>query len=83
MDGRDMWMIQRRENLSFALEAGETIDTSRDRIPQDLQRNIATELGVTRPIDLAHAAAADQRQDFVRAEASARGESHEGKGRRL
>ncbi len=43
---------------------------------QDLQRDIAIELGVARAIDLAHAPFAEQGHDFVRADASAGGERH-------
>ena len=47
---------------------------------QDLQRDVAVQLRVVRPIHLAHPAAAEWRDDFVRADARARGKKHEALG---
>jgi len=44
----------------------------RERVGQDLQRNIATELCISRAIDLAHAALPEERHDFIGAEAGTR-----------
>ena len=67
----DVRMIQRRERLRFALEARQAIGIVRERIGQNLDRDLATERRVRRAIDLAHPAFADRRDDFVDAEAGA------------
>jgi hypothetical protein len=69
-------MIQRREDLGFAPEAREPFDVVRELLGQNLQGNVAIELGVLRPIHFTHAAAAKQREDVVRAEAGTAGERH-------
>ena len=68
-------MVQRGEDLRFALEAGEPIGIGREHVRQDLDRDIAPELRIARAIDLAHAAGPDQGGDFIRAEAGAGRES--------
>ncbi len=76
VDVRDVRMIQRGEGLRFALEAREPVGVARERLGQDLDRDVAIELRVARPIDLAHAAFADLRGDFVDAETGAGSEGH-------
>ena len=68
---RDVRMIQRGERLRFAREPGQPIGIARERVGQDLDRDVAIQLGVARAIHLAHAAFADRRGDFVDAEAGA------------
>jgi flagellar biosynthesis regulator FlbT len=72
-----MRLIQRREDLRFPLEPGETIVIAGKKIRQDFDRDVALELGVAGAIDLAHATRAQGAQDFVRSESSASGERHE------
>ena len=76
VDRPDVRMIQRREHLRFALEAGEAIGIARERVRQDLQRDLAIQLRVARAIDLAHAAGAKRGQDLIRAEARSGGQRH-------
>ena len=64
-------MIQRGEDLRFALEAGEAIGIAGEGIRQNLERDVAIQLRIARAIHLAHAAGAKGREDFVRAEAGA------------
>ena len=64
-------MIERGEDFGFALEAREAVGIVRERVGQDLDRDVALQPRVARAIHLAHAAGAEQRVDFVRAEASA------------
>ncbi len=71
VDRRDMGMVQRREDLGFALEPGESIGVVGDGREQDLDRDLATQLRVARTIDGTHAALADRRQDLEGAEARA------------
>ena len=52
-------MIERGEHLRFALEPREPSGIARERLRQDLDRDLAIELGVARAVDLAHAAGAE------------------------
>jgi hypothetical protein len=61
VDRADVRMVQRREDLSFTTKAREPLGIIRERGGQDLQRNVATELGVASAIDLTHAPGADGR----------------------
>ena len=71
VDRGDVRMIQRGEDFRFALETREPIGIGRERRRQDLDRDLALELRVGRPIHLPHAAFADRRGDVVDAEARA------------
>ncbi len=71
VDAGDVRMIERRERLRFALEARQPIGVLRERLRQDLDRDVAIELRVARAIDLPHAAFADRRSDLVDAETGA------------
>ncbi len=56
VDLGDVRMIERGEDLRFAMKAREPIRVAGERIRQDLQRDVATELGVAGAIHLAHSA---------------------------
>ena len=71
VDRTDVRMIERSEDLRFALEAGKALWIVREGVRQNLQRHLATEFGVFRAIDLAHTAFADRRGDVVDAETRA------------
>ena len=58
-------MIEGREHLCLATKPGEPIGIVRKEFRQDLQRDVAIELGVFRAVDLAHASGADGRNDFI------------------
>ena len=62
---RDVRMVQRGECLRFAGEASQPLGVRREQFGQDLDRDAAIELRVTRAIDLAHAAFAKGREDFI------------------
>src|SRR5258706_15580199 len=68
-------MIQRGEYFRFALKARESVVIGRQCRRQDLDRDLALQLRVCRPVDLSHAAFANLRGDFVDAEARAGDES--------
>ena len=74
VDGGDVRMIQRGQRLRFARESRQAIRIVRERLGQDLDRDVAIQLRIARAIDLAHAPFADLRGDFVDAEAGAGGE---------
>ncbi|MBE3073715.1 MAG: hypothetical protein IMZ75_02035 [Actinobacteria bacterium] len=61
----------RTKRQRFALEPREGNRVRRQRLGQDLDRDVATEFRVPRPIDLAHAARADGGDDLIRPEAGA------------
>ena len=58
--------------MRFALEAREAIGIQCEGFRSDLERHVAIERGVTRPIDLAHAARAEKLEDLIRTERIAR-----------
>ena len=64
-------MVEGREHFGFALKAREAIRIAGHRGRQHLDRHDRFRLRVGRAIDLAHAAGADLRGDFVDAEAGA------------
>ena len=65
VDLRDAGMVERRERLRLSREAGEVVGVRREQRRQDLDRDAAIELRVTRAIDLAHAAGAERPGDLV------------------
>ena len=68
VDMRDVRMVERRQHLRFALEPREPFGIGGEQIRQDFDGDVAIELRVAGAVDLAHAALADQRDDFVDAE---------------
>jgi len=63
-------MVQRCENLRFTFEAGKAIGIERKLFRQHFDGNVAIQPRITRFVDLAHAACANGREDFVRAKGS-------------
>src|SRR5262245_42340474 len=72
MDLRNVWMVERRQNLGLALEPGHPVLITCEVRRQDLQRDITFEPAVARAINLAHAACAEQAYDLVCAETGSR-----------
>jgi hypothetical protein len=64
-------MIQRRERLRLTFEPHQAFGVRCERVRQDLDRDLAAQRRIRRPIHLAHAAFADGRGDLVDAEARA------------
>ena len=73
VNAADVRMVERREDLGFPFEPGEAVRVLSKRLGQDFQRDVAIQLRVAGAVDLAHAAAAEERQDLIRAEPRARG----------
>ena len=63
MDGGDVWMVERTEDFSLALEACEPIRVGRKTFGKDLDCDVSTQAAVAGAIDLAHAAVADRLDD--------------------
>ena len=76
VDLRDVRMVQRGEDLGFALEARQPFLIGSEGRGKDLDRNAALQPGIARAVDLAHSAGAEQRVDVVDADAGAWGERH-------
>jgi hypothetical protein len=66
-------VVQRGEQASLALEALPQVVMKATRLGDDLQRDVAVQAR-SRSIDLAHAARADEVEEFVRAESITRRE---------
>ena len=64
-------VVQRGQDLRFALEACEAFGIVREGIGEDFQRDVASEPGVARPIDFSHSAFANLCEDFIDAETHA------------
>ena len=67
-------MDQGGEGFRFTLEASQAIRIVRECFGQDLDRDIAVQLGVAGSIDFAHASATDQLGQLEYAETGARSE---------
>jgi hypothetical protein len=76
VNGADVRMIERRENLCLAMEARKSIRIARESRRQNFQRDVAIELRITCAIHITHAACANGDDDFIRSEASAGTERH-------
>ena len=61
VDGGDVRVVQRGQRLRFAREAREAIGIGGQGCGQDLDGDVAIELGIARAIDLAHPAGAQWR----------------------
>ena len=70
-------MIQRGENLGFALEASDAVGVGEKFLGEDLDGDAAPQLRVAGAVDFAHAARAERSDDFIGAEVGAGSEGHE------
>ena len=76
MDGQDIGMRERRNGLGLSLESGHRRRVVCDLGWQHLDRHLAVELHVARPVHLAHTARADRSENLVVAEAGSRRQRH-------
>ena len=76
VDVCDVRMVQGGEEFGFALESGQAPGVGADGLGQDLDCDLALEIGIRGAIDLAHPAGAEGGDDFIRAEARAGSQSH-------
>jgi hypothetical protein len=65
VNGGDVWMVQRRERLRFALEPGKQISIVQIGA-EHLDRDIPPETAVARTVDLSHSAGTNRFQQVVR-----------------
>jgi hypothetical protein len=74
VDDDDVRMVQRRGGSRLLLEAAQALYVAGKLRGQDLQRHLAAQPRVPRPVNLSHATRAERRENFVRAQPGARGE---------
>jgi len=72
----DVGMVERREEFRYALEARQPIRILRERLRQDLDRDVALQPRIARAVDLTHSARPDERDHFVDSETNAWREGH-------
>jgi hypothetical protein len=82
MDRDDVGMIQGCGRTRFLFEPTKAVDIERELLREYFDRDVATKTRISRAIHLAHAAAVEQRDDFVRSEASTGHEGHTRRSRR-
>ena len=76
MDRADVRMAELRDGLRLTLEARPPRGVVHHGGRQHLDRDVAVEPRIVRPVDLAHPARAEQAHDFVGAESRAGGNRH-------
>ena len=83
VDRDDRSVVEGRDRLRLPLEPGEAVRIVRERVRQDLQRDLTVELSVGGLPDLAHAPFADEGGHIVVPEAGASGQGHKLCARRI
>ena len=76
VDRRDVRMVQRREQLRFAMKARQALRVAGDFRQQHFDRDVAVELRVARAVHLAHAACPEQRLNLIPAEPRSNAQRH-------
>ena len=72
----DVRMAERRDRSGFAFEPLAELGVGREVSGKYLDRDDAIEPGVAGPVDFAHPAGAERRNDFIRTETSPRSKRH-------
>ena len=73
---KNIGMVQGGGGQGLLLKAAQSVGVQRQRLRQDLDRYFALEARVTGAVDLAHAARAQKRNNFVRSKFGAWGQIH-------
>ena len=76
VDLRDARVVQRRERLGLPLETHQPIGVGRERLGQDLERDVAIEPGIAPAIDLPHPPGPKRGDHFIRADSGAGTQAH-------
>src|SRR5579864_9514343 len=76
INGGNIGMVQRGEDLRFALETSHAVGVRGERLRQDLDGHVPVEIGVAGAVDLPHASAAQQVRDSVRPQPRALSQFH-------
>jgi hypothetical protein len=69
-------MVERGERLRFTLESGGSFGVGDEQVGQNLDGHVAIEFRIARPVHFSHAAAANEREDFIGAKSGARRQPH-------
>ena len=69
-DRGDVGVVEGGEDARLALEPRDALGVGDEGLGQGLQRDVAAQVRLVRPIDFAHAALTDEGQDFVDSELS-------------
>src|SRR5262249_61362037 len=77
VDGRDVGMVQRREDFGLALKTQESFGIRCESLGQHLERDRPLQIAVDRTIDFAHTTRADPGGKLRRAEAGTRRQRHD------
>jgi hypothetical protein len=70
VDLSDVGVIQRRQNFRFALESCHALGVAGKRFGQDLESDVALQLGVACAVNLAHSARTDGRENLIQTDSS-------------
>ena len=73
---QNVGMIQGRRSQRLLLKPAQPVPVERKRRRQNLDRNFPLEASVARPINLAHPARTQRRNNFIRTKPRARGKIH-------
>src|SRR6185295_2141263 len=65
MDGRNIWMVERRQQLRFSFETRQPLRLVNQRFGYELERHRAIEFEVACAVNLAHSTLADLLDDLV------------------
>ena len=76
VDSRDVWMVERGENLRFAPEAGHSFGILRNGRRQDLDSGVAVQPRVACAVHLAHSAFTKRADHLIGADSRADREAH-------
>ena len=76
VDRRDVGMVQDARGLGLLLEPAQPVRVLGERGGKDLDRDLARQPRVLRPVDLSHPSRADLREDLVGAEAGTGRDGH-------
>ena len=68
VDGRDVGVVQDSRGPRLLLEAAQAVGVRGERRRQDLDRHVAAQPRILRPVDLSHPARAERREDLVGAQ---------------
>jgi hypothetical protein len=75
IDGRNVGMVQRREELRFAHEARAVIGCVQPRLLQDFDGDLSFQARITPAVDLSHSTGTDRCEDLVGPEAGTGGKT--------
>src|SRR5208283_4359622 len=76
VDSENVGMVERRDRARFLLKTAQAVGVFGQSLGQNLDGDVAAESGVARAVHFAHPARSERRNNFVRTELRARGQSH-------